>query len=192
MKKENNNSSDFKWKLGIVLLWIWIFAIAVAGFSYYTWPIWLRWSSTGIGSCPMMNNTTKNTSNQWWWCGMMWARNTAQNNSSTQNQNTIQDQTSPITPTDSKSEVITMDYNDSGLTPSVVNVQIGKSYTIVINANTDVYGCMSTIDIPWLDENTQTIRKWKTITFNIKPTTAGEYPFLCAMWISHNAKIVVK
>lgn len=191
MKKENNNSSDFKWKLGIVLLWIWILALSVAGYSYFNWSRW-AFGNTNIESCPMMNNTAKNNSNQWLGCGMMWNKNTAQNNSSTQNQNTIQDQTSPITPTDSKSEVINMDYNDSGLTPSVVNVQIGKSYTIVMNANTDVYGCMSTIDIPWLDENTQTIRKWKTITFNIKPTMAGEYQFLCAMWISHNAKIVVK
>lgn len=118
---------------------------------------------------------------------MMWARNrnTVQNTLSTQNQ------TNPTTPTDSKSEIINMDYNDSGLIPSIVNVKAGKSYTIVINANTNVYWCMSTIDIPWLDENTQTIRKGKTITFNIKPTTAGEYPFLCAMWLSHNAKIVV-
>lgn len=191
MKKENTNSSDFKWKLGIVFLWIWILVLSVAGYSYFSWS---RWSSinTNQGSCPMTNNTTTNNSNQWWGCGMMWARNTAQNDSSTQSQTSVQDQTSPIIPTDSKLEVINMDYNESGLTPSVVNVEIGKSYTIVINANTDVYGCMSTIDIPWLDENTQIIRKWKTITFNIKPSTSWEYPFLCAMWVPHNAKIIVK
>jgi hypothetical protein len=51
---------------------------------------------------------------------------------------------------------------------------------------------MSTISIPGLDENVQNVRKWNTLTFHIKPTTAGVYDFDCAMGVSHGAKIIVK
>ena len=89
-------------------------------------------------------------------------------------------------------QIINMTYTDSGLTPSVVNLQIDKTYTIVIDIETNIYGCMSTIYIPGLDENIQSIKKWNQITFVVHAATAWEYEFDCAMWLSHNAKIVVK
>ncbi len=195
MKNENkhsthpNNKSDFKWKLGIVLLGLWVIAVATVWYGYYNNGTTENQKNPS-SICPISNNKNNNTT-QWWGCAMMGNKNPIQNTSA-RTQPSVQEQTSPIIPTDSKAELITMNYNESWLEPSVVNVQVGKSYTISINANTDVYWCMSTIDIPWLDENMQSIRKWKTIIFNIKPTTAGEYEFLCAMWRSHNAKIVVQ
>ena len=89
-------------------------------------------------------------------------------------------------------QIINMTYTDSGLTPSVVNLQIDKTYTIVIDVETTIYGCMSTIYIPGLDENIQSIKKWNQITFVVHAATAWEYEFDSAMWLSHNAKIVVK
>jgi len=102
--------------------------------------------------------------------------------------NSIQD----ISPNTTAHEVVNMTYTDSWLSPSTINLEVGKVYEIVIDAQTTVYGCMSTIYIPGLDENIQSIKKWNQITFVVHAATAWEYEFDCAMWLSHNAKIVVK
>lgn len=97
------------------------------------------------------------------WCGMM-GGNRAQ---TTASQAAVQ--------ADPQAQVITMNYEESGLTPAAITVEAGKSYTIVIKVNKDVVGCMNTISIPGLDENIQNVNKWSTLTFNIKPTSAGTY-----------------
>ena len=132
---------------------------------------------------------TQNTTNQVWWCGMMGG---GSSNTTTQQQDTNTTQSNAVVPNNTNAEVINMTYTDAGLTPSIVNITVWKSYTIVIQPEINVYGCMSTIGIPGLDDTMQLIKKWSTITFNIKPTRAGEYEFLCAMWVPHNAKIIVQ
>lgn len=47
-----------------------------------------------------------------------------------------------------QAKVITMQYDDSRLTPSTITVQKGKSYTIQMKFNTTINGCMSTITLP--------------------------------------------
>ena len=98
----------------------------------------------------------------------------------------------PTVQADPQTQMIPMDYNESGLTPATINVDAGKTYTISIKVNKDVVGCMHTISIPGLDENIQNVNKGSTLTFNIKPTSAGTYEFKCAMGLSHGAKIIVK
>jgi hypothetical protein len=89
-------------------------------------------------------------------------------------------------------ETIQMTYTEQGLTPSTINLQVGKTYSIVIDAQTTVYGCMSTIYLPGLDDNIQSIKKWNKITFVVKPTKSWTYEFDCAMWLSHQAKVIVE
>jgi len=92
----------------------------------------------------------------------------------------------------SKIENITMTYTDNGLTPAVVTLKKGKKYKITINAKTTVYGCMNAISLPWLDDNLQNIRTGKKIIFNITPTKAGSYDFLCGMGVPHGASVIVQ
>jgi hypothetical protein len=65
----------------------------------------------------------------------------------------------PAVQADPQAQVITMNYDASGLTPAAINVEAGKSYTILINVKTDVVGCMNTISIPGLDDNIQNVNK---------------------------------
>lgn len=176
-KQHKKATSNGTGKIGILLLWIGIFAMAIAGYSYYgTWTKTPSANTNQAWSCPMMQNTTNKV--QWWGCSIMG-----------NNRPAVQKTTNP---TNSEAKVIAMTYNESWLEPWVINVQAGKSYTIIIKVNTDIYGCMSTISIPWLDNNIQNITKWSMITFNIQPTTPWEYEFECAMWVSHQAKIIVQ
>ena len=98
----------------------------------------------------------------------------------------------PAVQANSQAQVISMNYDASGLSPAAINVEAGKAYTISIKVTTDVVGCMNTISIPGLDDNIQNVNKGSTLTFNIKPTSAGTYEFKCAMGLSHGAKIIVK
>ena len=89
-------------------------------------------------------------------------------------------------------ETINITYMDDWLKPWKLNLQKGKYYNIIIDVQTTVYGCMSTIYIPWLDENIQAIKKWSQIKFFVNATTPWEYEFDCAMWLSHGAKIIIQ
>ena len=60
---------------------------------------------------------------------------------------------------DPQAQVITMNYDESGLSPAAINLEVGKSYTISIKVNKDVVGCMNTISIPGLDDNIQNVNK---------------------------------
>ena len=57
-------------------------------------------------------------------------------------------QSATTTKVNPQAKVITMQYNASGLTPSTITVQKGKSYTIQMKINTTINGCMSTITLP--------------------------------------------
>ena len=100
------------------------------------------------------------------------------------------DDTAVVPSTDA--QTINMTYDESGLSPAAVTVEKGKSYTIVIKVNVDVFGCMGTIKLPGLDDTLKEVKKGTTISFHIQPTTIGNYEFQCAMGLSHNAKVVVK
>jgi len=89
-------------------------------------------------------------------------------------------------------ETINMTYTDNWLKPWKLNLQKGKSYEILIDVQTTVYGCMSTMYLPWLDENIQSVQKWSQIKFSVNATTPWEYEFDCAMWLPHWAKIIIK
>lgn len=82
-------------------------------------------------------------------------------------------------------ETISMEYTSNWLTPSNLNLKSWKTYKIVINSKTTVGGCMSTILIPWLDENVQYVRNGAQIVFDISPKSSWQYPFTCAMWVPH-------
>jgi hypothetical protein len=85
-----------------------------------------------------------------------------------------------------------MTYTTSGLQPETVQLTAGKQYEIVIDVQTTVYGCMSTIYLEGLSDDIQSIRKGNQISFSVRPTKVGTYDFLCAMGIPHGAKVIVK
>ncbi|MDR2541520.1 MAG: sulfite exporter TauE/SafE family protein [Candidatus Peribacteria bacterium] len=94
---------------------------------------------------------------------------------------------------DKQVEKILMTYTAKDfLQPNRVELEVGKEYEIVIDAQTTLYGCMSTIFISGLDDKVQSVEKGKQIVFHVKPKKAGNYEFLCAMGLPHNGKIVVK
>ncbi len=90
-------------------------------------------------------------------------------------------------------ETIDMTYTDTWLRPYLLNLELGKIYKIVIDIQTDVYGCMTTIYIAGLDENYQEIKRGTNVIFNFTATRVWTYEFVCAtMGMSHWAKIIVK
>jgi hypothetical protein len=89
-------------------------------------------------------------------------------------------------------EIINLTYTTKGLQPSVVELEVGKDYTLKIAVETTVYGCMSTIYVAGLNTDIQTLSKGNLIVFDVSPTKAGTYEFRCAMGIPHEGKVVVK
>ncbi|MDR0369384.1 MAG: hypothetical protein LBH96_02350 [Candidatus Peribacteria bacterium] len=71
-------------------------------------------------------------------------------------------------------------------------MELGKHYTILIDVQTTVYGCMSTIYLPGLDTTMQSLTAGTTVTFNVDANKAGTYEFNCAMGVSHGPKIIIK
>ena len=67
-------------------------------------------------------------------------------------------------------ETINMKYTSKWLQPASVTVELWKTYHIVIDSQTTVYGCMSTITLPWLDNSIKEIKKWDQIVFEFTPT----------------------
>ena len=55
-------------------------------------------------------------------------------------------------------ETINMKYTSKWLEPASVTVELWKTYHIVIDSQTTVYGCMSTITLPWLDNSIKEIK----------------------------------
>jgi hypothetical protein len=111
-------------------------------------------------------------------------------NFSTQNNTTInQDNTNnPQT----EEDTIVMFYTKSWLSPSTVKLQTWKTYKIIIDVQTTVYWCMSTIFLSGLDNNIKTLNAWTKIEFNVNADKKWTYNFLCAMWVPHNAKVVIE
>ena len=89
-------------------------------------------------------------------------------------------------------ETINMKYTSKWLEPSSITVEVWKTYHIIIDSQTTVYGCMSTITLPWLDNSIKEIKNWEQIIFEFTPTKPWTYSFNCAMGVSHDAKIIVK
>lgn len=100
--------------------------------------------------------------------------------------------TTAIGSTENKEEIIHMTYSENGLEPAIINLQSGKKYKIIIDSQVDIWWCMSTILLPGLDNNTQLVKKWNTITFEFTANKTGEFGFTCAMGLSHNAKVIVQ
>jgi heme/copper-type cytochrome/quinol oxidase subunit 2 len=91
-----------------------------------------------------------------------------------------------------QAEKIQMTYTTNGLQPTNLELEMGKSYEILIDVQTTVYGCMSTIFISGLDKKVQSLQKGTQIAFHVQPTKAGTYEFLCAMGVPHGASVIVK
>ena len=89
-------------------------------------------------------------------------------------------------------ETINMKYTSKWLEPASITVELWKTYHIVIDSQTTVYGCMSTITLPWLDNSIKEIKNWDQIVFEFTPTKRWTFGFNCAMGVSHNAEIIVK
>jgi len=93
---------------------------------------------------------------------------------------------------ENKEEIIHMTYSANGLEPWTLTLQSGKKYKIIIDSQIDVGWCMSSILLPGLDNNTQFVRKGNTITFEFTANKTGEFGFVCAMGLSHNAKVIIQ
>jgi sulfite exporter TauE/SafE/copper chaperone CopZ len=102
--------------------------------------------------------------------------------------NNTTEQTSDIT------EITTIyDGSQKGFSPNKINVEVGKKYRLRITSTVDEYGCMNTIMLPELsDQSPQLIQKNKTITIDFVAKSAGEYQPTCAMGLPFDLKVVAK
>jgi hypothetical protein len=91
-----------------------------------------------------------------------------------------------------ENNVIQMIYSKAGLIPSVINLEAWKDYKIIIDVQTTVYGCMSTIFLEKLNTQMRVLNAWTKLEFDIKSPQKWSYDFLCAMWVPHNSKVVVE
>lgn len=91
-----------------------------------------------------------------------------------------------IKPVDSNATVLKTTFTPSGgtqdISPSTFNVQVGKSYTLEVDAKGDGRGCMSTIMIPGVYDNPLLISKGK-ISMPFVVDKPGTYNITCAMGI---------
>ncbi|MEI7563045.1 MAG: sulfite exporter TauE/SafE family protein [bacterium] len=88
---------------------------------------------------------------------------------------------------------IDMVYGENALTPTVLNLELGKRYKIVVDVQVDIYSCLNTLYIPGLDEYYKTLKKGEKVEFTFDAVKAGTYPFVCAtMGMSQGSKIVIK
>lgn len=180
----------FAMQLYAISTWsFWMWMVIMALFAIWTLPGLLGiWSLTSVFKWKKAQIAYKAI---WILVILLWAYNisTSYDVVATRlDTNSIQD----ISPNTKAHEVVNMTYTDSWLSPSTINLEVGKVYEIVIDAQTTVYGCMSTIYIPWLDENIQSVRKWNQIKFLVNPRKSWRYEFDCAMWLSHNVNIIVQ
>jgi sulfite exporter TauE/SafE/copper chaperone CopZ len=73
----------------------------------------------------------------------------------------------------------------SGMLPREFVVKANQSYTLEVLAREDGVGCMSTILIPGLNNDVQTLREGKTNKLAFKAPRPGTYQITCAMGIPH-------
>lgn len=96
-----------------------------------------------------------------------------------------------IIPSNTENNTIVMVYWNT-LSPSIIRLKVWETYKIIIDVKNTIYGCMSTIFLESLDEQIRVLNAWSKLEFNITPTKKWTYEFLCAMWVPHNAKVVVE
>lgn len=103
--------------------------------------------------------------------------------------NNVENTTENI-PSNTEDNTIVMVYRET-LSPSTIKLKVWETYKIIIDIKSPIYGCMNTIFIEGLDEQIRFLT-WNRLEFNITPTKEWKYRFLCAMWVPHNAEVVVE
>lgn len=90
-----------------------------------------------------------------------------------------------------ESKIVKLTYSTFGLTPSEISIKKGEKVRLEIEVRESQHGCMSTILLPGLFGKAQTLTKGKTLVMEFTPTKVGNYQFVCAMGVPHNAQVVV-
>lgn len=89
-------------------------------------------------------------------------------------------------------EKIFVKHNWSSVEPYEIKLKAFIKYNLNIMPENDWIWCMTTITIPWVDENIHKIVKWEKIIFNIPALSPWTYKLVCsAMWMTH-WKLVVE
>lgn len=133
---------------------------------------WNLWNSANVSQ----NNIAASNQNTWrssGWCSMMWGWSSVKTPTTTVN-----------SASDWDIETVKLSYTSSWLSGNI-SAKVWKKYKIVIDVKDTISGCMSTILIPGLDENTQSLNAWSQVVFNITPTQSWQFPITCAMWRPH-------
>lgn len=92
---------------------------------------------------------------------------------------------------DEKIEEVSVSHNWSSTVPSEIKIKPFKKYNLSIMPESNWLWCMTTILIPWVDENIYRVVKWEKITFNIPQLSPWSYKLVCsAMWMTHWTLIV--
>lgn len=168
--------------------WMWMAIMAL--FAIWTLP-WLLgiWSLTSVFKWKTAKIAYQSI---WVMVLMLWLYNIS-NSYAVVKTRFYSNWTSPITQNFDNVEVINMTYDENGLSPSVLNLELWKNYKIIVDVQVSIYSCLNTMYIPWLDDNYKELKKWEKAEFSFSATTAGEYSFLCAsMWMSQGSKIIIK
>lgn len=86
---------------------------------------------------------------------------------------------------------VTSGYPDL-ITPTKFTAEVGKPYTLEVEAQDDGVGCMSTILIPGLADTPRLLEKGETYRLSFIAKSPGEYPITCAMGVSFGSITVVE
>lgn len=78
-----------------------------------------------------------------------------------------------------------------GLSPHTLTVKKGQRVRIEIEVKDNEYGCMSTILLPGLFRQPQTLIAGQTIVMEFTPQQVGNYQFTCAMGVPHRGEVNV-
>lgn len=79
----------------------------------------------------------------------------------------------------------------SDIQPNTFTVKSGKKVRMEIDVKDNGSGCMSTITVPRLVDDSQFLAKGKTIVFEFTPSSTGDYPITCAMGVQRGVIKVI-
>ena len=121
-----------------------------------------------------------------WWCSVgSWQGQKNTQTSCWGAWNIVSSDTVAKTPVPGDAEKIDATYTSDWMSPQSFELKKWHTYVLTIDVKDDIYWCMSTIYIPWFDENMQELRAWTKVRFTIKADKLGRYPITCAMWVPH-------
>lgn len=87
---------------------------------------------------------------------------------------------------------VSVSHNWYGLEPRKIVLEWAKNYELTIIPKANWLGCMFSMIIPWVDENSYLIKKWVPIVININNKKTWTYNVVCSSMWMEQWKIIIK